>query len=193
MGKFRECLQPFRSFPNSSISGKSSPPHTTVHNPMIMMSSSLCRICPPFVCRGSSICSRPAFNLSSSIFPIISLPLRFSNAVALALRPGRTRRHQSLEETEVWCTSHFQGDWLRSKHRYKRVKARHTAPWERAQNERHNGLFRAFVPKGVSIELFTDEDILAAADELNGRPRRKLGYCTQEELFGAFLDTIYTA
>ena len=51
--------------------------------------------------------------------------------------------------------------------------------WERAQNERHNGLFRSFVPKGVSIELFTDEDILAAADELDRRPRRKLGHCTQ--------------
>ena len=60
---------------------------------------------------------------------------------------------------------------------------------ERAQNERHNGLFRSLVPKGVSIELFTDEDILAAADKLNGRPRRKLGHCTLEELFEAFLDT----
>lgn len=64
--------------------------------------------------------------------------------------------------------------------------------WERAQNERHNGLLRAFVPKGVSIELFTDEDILVAADELNGRPRRKLGYCTPEELFESFLDSVYT-
>ena len=54
MGKFQECLQPFRSFPNSSISGKSSPPHTIVHN------------------------------------PIISLPLRFSNAVALAGAPRAT-------------------------------------------------------------------------------------------------------
>ena len=26
--------------------------------------------------------------------------------------------------------SHFQSDWLRSKHRYKRVGARHTAPQE---------------------------------------------------------------
>ena len=51
--------------------------------------------------------------------------------------------------------------------------------WERPQNERHNGLFRAFLPKGKSIEQFTDEDILAAADELNGRPRRKLGYRTR--------------
>lgn len=65
--------------------------------------------------------------------------------------------------------------------------------WERPQNERHNGLFRAFVTKGASIEGFTDEDILAAADELNGRPRKKLGYCTPEELFEAFLDAVYAA
>ena len=65
--------------------------------------------------------------------------------------------------------------------------------WERPQNERHNGLFRAFVPKGASIEGFTDEDILAAADELNGRPRKKLGYCTPEELFEDFLDAVYAA
>lgn len=65
--------------------------------------------------------------------------------------------------------------------------------WERPQNERHNGLFRAFVPKGVSMEQFSDEDILAAADELNGRPRRKLRYRTPEELFDAFLDSLYAA
>lgn len=66
------------------------------------------------------------------------------------------------------------------------------ASWECAQNERHNGLFRAFVPKGVSIEGYSPEDILCAADELNGRPRRKLGYHPPEELFDAFLYSIYT-
>lgn len=65
--------------------------------------------------------------------------------------------------------------------------------WERAQNERHNGLFRAYVPKGQSMECYCKEDILSFADELNGRPRRKLGYHTPEELFDAFLDQIYTA
>ena len=65
--------------------------------------------------------------------------------------------------------------------------------WERPQNERHNGLFRAFVPKEVSIEQFSDEDVLTAADELNGRPRRKLGYRTPEELFEAFLDSVFAA
>jgi IS30 family transposase len=37
------------------------------------------------------------------------------------------------------------------------------------------------------------QDILAAADELNGRPRRKLGYRTPEEIFEAFLDSVFAA
>ena len=65
--------------------------------------------------------------------------------------------------------------------------------WERAQNERQNGMLRRYVPKGVSIENFSDEEILWAADALNGLPRRNLGYCTLEELFEAFLDTVYAA
>lgn len=65
--------------------------------------------------------------------------------------------------------------------------------WKRAQNERHNGQFRAFVPKGMSIEQYSHEDILAAADELNGRPRKKLGYRTPEKLFEAFLDSVFAA
>ena len=74
----------------------------------------------------------------------------------------------------------------------KRVTDAYTS-WERPQNERHNGLFRTFVPKGVSIEAFSVEYILAAADELNGRPRKKLGYRTPEELFDQFLDSVYAA
>ena len=65
--------------------------------------------------------------------------------------------------------------------------------WERAQNERHNGLFRAFVPKGASMQNYTAEHILSAADELNARPRKKLSYATPEELFDLFLDRVYTA
>ena len=65
--------------------------------------------------------------------------------------------------------------------------------WERPQNKRHNELFRTFVPKGVSIEAFSAAYILAAADELNGRPHKKLGYRTPEELFDELLDSVYTA
>ena len=63
--------------------------------------------------------------------------------------------------------------------------------WESAQNERHNGLFRAFFPKGVSIAQYSEEDVRSAADELNGRPRRKLGCRTPEELSEAFLASVF--
>lgn len=65
--------------------------------------------------------------------------------------------------------------------------------WERPVNERHNGLLRGFIPKGVSVEHFSPEQVLGFADELNGRPRRRLRYRTPEELFDAFLDGIYAA
>lgn len=63
--------------------------------------------------------------------------------------------------------------------------------WERPQNERHNGLLRAFVPKHRSIERYDAEEILYFADELNGRPRKRMGYRTPEELFEKFLDSVY--
>jgi IS30 family transposase len=65
--------------------------------------------------------------------------------------------------------------------------------WERPVNERYNGLLRGFIPKGVSIEKYSPEQVLAFADEMNGRPRRRLGYQTPEELFDAFLDVVYAA
>jgi IS30 family transposase len=65
--------------------------------------------------------------------------------------------------------------------------------WERPVNERHNGLLRQYIPKGVSIERYTPEDVLHFADKLNSRPRKRLGYRTPEELFEAFLDSLYAA
>lgn len=63
--------------------------------------------------------------------------------------------------------------------------------WERGQNERHNGLLRRYVPKGVSISNYNEEDILHYADDLNALPRRILGYQTPDELFEEELDRIY--
>ena len=63
--------------------------------------------------------------------------------------------------------------------------------WERPHNERHNGMLREYIPKGESIEKYTDEEILSFADALNSRPRRVLGYHTPEDLFDTFLDKVY--
>jgi len=64
--------------------------------------------------------------------------------------------------------------------------------WERPQNERHNRLFRRYVPKGKSIENYSAEQIRWFADEMNGLPRKHLGYATPEELFEDFLDQVYS-
>lgn len=63
--------------------------------------------------------------------------------------------------------------------------------WERAQNERHNRIFRRYVAKRTSIENYTAQQILYYADEINALPRRQLGYSTPEELFDKFLDGVY--
>lgn len=63
---------------------------------------------------------------------------------------------------------------------------------ERAQNERHNRIFRRYVPKRKSIENYSADQILRYADEMNALPRKILGYNTPEELFDSFLDEVYS-
>ena len=43
----------------------------------------------------------------------------------------------------------------------------------------------------VVIDRINDIPVHAAADEPNGRPHRKLGYCTAEALLKVFLHRIY--
>ncbi len=62
---------------------------------------------------------------------------------------------------------------------------------ERGTNERHNGLIRKFIPKGVAISQFNIEDIAFIEDWCNQLPRKILGYKTPEELFEEQLDIIY--
>lgn len=64
--------------------------------------------------------------------------------------------------------------------------------WERAQNERHNRIFREFVPKGRPICSYSADYILEASDRMNATPRKSLDYHTPEELFDQFLDQVYS-
>ena len=55
--------------------------------------------------------------------------------------------------------------------------------WERGLNENSNGLFRQYFPKGMELVNITDEQVLAAVEKLNHRPRKVLGYRTPHEVF----------
>lgn len=55
------------------------------------------------------------------------------------------------------------------------------ASWEKGTNERHNGLLREFVPKGVSLKTLKYSDLQTITDAINNRPRKLLDYKTPME------------
>ncbi len=55
--------------------------------------------------------------------------------------------------------------------------------WERGTNENTNGLIRQYLPKRKSMARVTQRDCDWIAEQLNTRPRKRLGYRTPEECY----------
>jgi IS30 family transposase len=61
------------------------------------------------------------------------------------------------------------------------------SPWQRGTNENTNGLLREYLPKGTDLRQHTPAQLQAIQDELNDRPRKRLGYRTPREEFDKLL------
>ena len=54
--------------------------------------------------------------------------------------------------------------------------------WERGSNEHFNGLLRAYFPKGTDFRRTAASEVQHVLDQLNDRPRQRLGYQTPREV-----------
>jgi IS30 family transposase len=61
------------------------------------------------------------------------------------------------------------------------------SPWERGTNENGNKQIRKYIPKGESINGYTESAIKQIQNEINKTPRRLLGYKTPIEVLAAEL------
>ena len=55
--------------------------------------------------------------------------------------------------------------------------------WERGTNENTNGLIRQYLPKGTNLSHLTQRQCSRIAEQLNNRPRLRLGFKTPNEAY----------
>jgi IS30 family transposase len=54
--------------------------------------------------------------------------------------------------------------------------------WERGANENTNGLIRQYIPKKTDFNEISDEYVFFVQEQLNNRPRKRLGFFTPNEV-----------
>ena len=117
----------------------------------------------------------------------ILVPVRGGRTAAIvgdALIAAFTRLPRPLRRTLTWDQGNemFQHARIQQETGLDIYFADPHSPWQRGSNENANGLLRQYFPKGTDLDTYTDEQIQAAAAELNERPRACLNDHTPARL-----------
>jgi len=67
------------------------------------------------------------------------------------------------------------------------------SPWQRGTAENTNGLLRQYFPKGKSLAGVIQAELDRVADELNGRPRKTLGWKTPAQKLAELIESDLSA
>ncbi len=59
------------------------------------------------------------------------------------------------------------------------------------RNENHNSIVRRYIPKGVSLNDISDDEIFDNENRINNMPRKILSFDSSDFLFEKELDKIY--
>ena len=63
--------------------------------------------------------------------------------------------------------------------------------WERGSNEHLNGLARQYFPKGTDFDGIGPSEVKRVFDQLNDRPRKRLGYRTPREVLAQYFPVAF--
>lgn len=62
--------------------------------------------------------------------------------------------------------------------------------WQRGSNESFNELLRQYIPKKRLLSTVTDEELRRIQNQLNYRPRKRLGFKTPSDVFTQSLNRV---
>ena len=114
---------------------------------------------------------------------------KLDTATAEAVKIKTIKRFKSISKDKKYTITYDNG----SEFAEHELTGRHTKleiyfaypyhSWERGTNENCNGLLRQFFPKGSYFATITQQQIEAATELINYRPRKRHGYLTPTEIF----------
>lgn len=110
-------------------------------------------------------------------------------SAAVAQRLGEIPSHLRLTLTVDNGSENSDWKYIQETSHTKMFFAHAYHSWERGTNENTNGLIRHYFPKKTDFTMISEMELSHVEQELNARPRKRLGWRTPEEVFRVALQS----